>query len=72
MAQGLGYPGGSGSHAPRPTVSYEAPTIVDIGSLHDLTQMFNKIGVRQDAASHVVPGLGGTIAPRIALSTAGH
>jgi hypothetical protein len=44
-----------------PGGAYEAPAIVDIGSLHELTQAFNKIGGRQDAASHIIPGMVGSI-----------
>jgi hypothetical protein len=42
---------------------YSAPTVTVVGSVTDLTQNLNKVGLAKDAASEAVPGLNGSIIP---------
>jgi hypothetical protein len=37
---------------------YEAPALTEIGTVHELTLLFNKVGPNADAFSNIVPLVG--------------
>jgi hypothetical protein len=43
---------------------YEAPSITELGSVHELTQKFNKIGPSSDLFSRITPLVGSIVAVR--------